>query len=418
MKKRVLTAPYVKWMIEHLKHNMRHDPMNYISYGNRTYEILDEICDLMKQLKPVSDNGARRLWIKVPRGPIEDFGNYEEMLEDGEVDNYEQFVQYWTDSFPDEYEWINFGVIENSDGYKGIFLEHYLAMESDPRRERTSYTEDYSEFAEWLLSEVKRCIVKIKLGTYNNEVRQNLPAKHRTGYIVRKDLWDVFPESRDEFFKDFSKLKAAAFSALMTRQEIIGPRPDNRLPFMTANDYYYWCSLGYKANNYSGTELSPKEQYYLHADGRDDGLGDIDPDDPNAFFEWYHDNTHCGGHPWEVCRGGNSTNISLYPRYDNGWYLCIAGDAWTRTIESIKFYMALLEAQLPVYMYNGSILAKRVLETEKIGIVPDGIFPAYCDSMFEDDDIIDYMNLPFKETDKVAEKCVWYEIPDVELIEN
>ena len=80
--------------------------------------------------------------------------------------------------------------------------------------------------------------------------------------------------------------------------------------------------------------------------------------------------------------------------------------------------MALLEVQLPVYMYNGSILAKRVLETEKIGIVPDGIFPAYCDSMFEDDDIIDYMNLPFEETDKVAEKCVWYEIPDVELIEN
>ena len=163
MKKRVLTAPYVKWMIEHLKHNMRHDPMNYISYDNRTYEIIDEICDLIRQLKPVTDNGARRLWIKVPRGPIEDFGNYEEMLEDGEVDNYEQFVQYWKDSFPDEYEWINFGVIENSEGYKGIFLEHYLAMESDPRRERTSYTEDYSEFAEWLLSEVKRCIVKLSL---------------------------------------------------------------------------------------------------------------------------------------------------------------------------------------------------------------------------------------------------------------
>ena len=61
------------------------------------------------------------------------------------------------------------------------------------------------------LDEVKRCIAALKAGTFNEDVRENLPAKHRTGYITRKDLWDIFPESREDFFKDFPKEDARTF---------------------------------------------------------------------------------------------------------------------------------------------------------------------------------------------------------------
>jgi len=404
-------------MADHLKYNIRHGSMNQTSYDAGTYKNIDEICQLMKQLKPISENGARELWLKVPRGSIEDFGDYEEMLENGEVENYDDFVRYWQDSYPNEYEWLSFGVVETEEGYKGIFLEHYLALESDPRRQKTEYTDDYSEFSAWLLDEVKRCIAALKAGTYNEDVRENLPAKHRTGYITRKDLWDIFPESREDFFKDFSKEDARAFQIHMNHQEKHGERPLGRLPSLTANEFYQYCSLGYKANNYRGIELSPKEQYYLHADGRDEGFGEIDPDNPEAFYAWFHDHSHWGGHPWEVCRGGNSTHISLYPRYDDGWYFALSGDAWNRTIETIKFYLALRRDVIPVYLYSGPLLVKRIFETEKIGIVPSGIFPAYCNSMFDDKEIIDFMNLPFEKTNEVAAKCVWYDIPEAELLE-
>ena len=43
-----------------------------------------------------------------------------------------------------------------------------------------------------------------------------------------------------------------------------------------------------------GCDKTPKEQYYLHADSRDEGLRDIDADDPNAFHEWLHDRTRHG----------------------------------------------------------------------------------------------------------------------------
>lgn len=80
---------------------------------------------------------------------------------------------------------------------------------------------------------------------------------------------------------------------------------------MTANDFYRFCALGYAANNYDGQAFAPKAQYYRHADGRDDGLKKIDPDSAEAFADWL-ENREKGGHPWEVCRGGNSTHVSLY----------------------------------------------------------------------------------------------------------
>lgn len=65
--------------------------------------------------------------------------------------------------------------------------------------------------------------------------------------------------------------------------------------------------LGYKACDYKGVQYPSKDQYYLNADGRDDGLRDIAPESPEAFEAWYSSNARHGGHPWEVCRGGNST---------------------------------------------------------------------------------------------------------------
>ena len=107
--------------------------------------------------------------------------------------------------------------------------------------------------------------------------------------------------------------------------------------------------MGYAENKYSGCDKSPKEQYYLHADGRDDGLQDIDADSPEAFREWLHNRERFGGHPWEVCRGGNSTHIDLRVMEDDrGYFLYLVGDAWSRTIETVKFYLALTRANIPL----------------------------------------------------------------------
>ena len=44
----------------------------------------------------------------------------------------------------------------------------------------------------------------LRAGTYNEFVRKNLPPQHRTGTILRRDFWNVWPEAREEFFKDIT----------------------------------------------------------------------------------------------------------------------------------------------------------------------------------------------------------------------
>ena len=188
---------------------------------------------------------------------------------------------------------------------------------------------------------------------------------------------------------------------------------------MTANDFFRFCAMGYAENQYSGCDKAPKDQYYLHADGRDDGLQNIDADSPEAFHAWLHDRNRYGGHPWEVCRGGNSTHVSLQVTEDDGGYfLYLAGDAWNRTIETVKFYLALTRAHIPVYLVEAQTLADRLAEKEKIGIVPEGVMPAYCGNWFPNEHIIDFMNLPDENREKFLPFCTWYDEQPVTLSQD
>ena len=58
------------------------------------------------------------------------------------------------------------------------------------------------------------------------------------------------------------------------------------------------------------------------------------------------------------------------------------------------------------------------METEKIGIVPKGIFPRYCDSLFPNENVIDFMNLPYEERDRVVSACKWQPLRKVTLLED
>ena len=100
----------------------------------------------------------------------------------------------------------------------------------------------------------------------------------------------------------------------------------------------------------------------------------------------------------------------------DGYFLYLDGDAWNRTIETVKFYLALTRAGIPVYLIEAHTLADRLAEKEWIGIVPDGVMPAYCESWFPNEHIIDYMNLPYDDREKFLPFCVWYDEEPIMLV--
>lgn len=101
-----------------------------------------------------------------------------------------------------------------------------------------------------------------------------------------------------------------------------------------------------------------------------------------------------------------------------GYFLYLAGAAWNRTMETVKFYLALTRANIPVYLAEAKMLADRLAEEEKIGIVPESVLPAYCESWLPKEHIIDYMNLPSEDREKFLPFCAWYEERPAALVQH
>ncbi len=384
------------------------------TYDEKSYMIIDEIFDLLEKFAPINDNGIRELWLTSDRGTIEDFGDFEEMRSWGDVDTYEEFETLWHDYYPNEIQWYHMTAVNDKDtAYKAILIDHRQVIEVDRQKKHEGLERNIKEYALWLLDAVRKCYEQVKAGTYNERINRELPPEYRTGTIIRKAYCDIFPEYRKDFLMDISKEEIDEFVKAVSEL----PEQDDmpRISEFTANEFYKCCALGYNANNYEFSDLSPKEQYYKHADGRDSGLKDIDGDSVEALIVWLLG--HHSGHPWEVCRGGNSTHIDLYIHYDEkGFYLAVRGNAETRCVEAVKFFLAIRAAGYPVYIYDGKELSDRFRETEKIGIVPKGVFPRYCSTLFQNENVIDYMNLPFEKRGEVAKACEWQPLNEVRLI--
>ncbi len=382
------------------------------AFDEAALALIDTLYLELDKIVPCGDNNLHELWLCAERGTIEDFGNYEEMLADGEIETREEWENWWHSEYPEEKVWYHLAAVEYND-FRTVLVQHESVIQINPH-EISPWGHDVMPFVKWLIQSVKSCITCLQEHTYNEMVNLKLPPQHRTGTILRSDYWDIFPKYRQEYLSDISSEDIHDFLKYILIQEQT-EEPISRIPNLTAGMFYEYCSLGYQANHYDGCNtLSPKEQYY-NADGRDEGLRDIDEDSLEAFHNWLH-NRQRGGHPWEVCRGGNATHISLYVREDEkGFYLVVTGKSYGRSIEAIKFYLALARKNIPVWLNDGSAMAARIMASDRIGIMPEGIMPYYCESYFPEEYILDFINLPEERREQVAAHVVWQPIPEQRL---
>lgn len=390
-------------------------------FNQDTEEIIERIFELVRNVAPCSERGQRELWLKAERGTPEDFDDYEQLKEDEVVNSYEEYLALWKEYYPDEINWFRLVTIEDSDKdhFRAIILGRKLIYQSHVPDGYIFEADGMNDFFLWMEQAVRKCIEGIRNGTYNRDIQENLSYKFRSGTISRKDYWDVFPEEKASYFKDISESEIQDFVTYIRDQTDDQPVGDY-ISEMTAGKFYQYCSLGYQANHYKNTEvLTAKQQYYRFADGRDDGLSEIDPDSAEAFDAWYNDVHRWGGHPWEVCMGGNSTHISLYVEHDcNGYYLTLAGKSRIRSIETIRFYNALRKAGVAVYLCDAKGITDRLLGKDVIGILPEYVVPAYCEGYFPGLEILDFMNLPFEKeyAEAMIPKIRWIAMKEQKLL--
>ena len=189
-----MKAPEIKHYINWLGRVEYRNINCSFTYDETSYAAIDRIFRLLHRLEPGPENTSWKLWLRAERGTIEDFGSFEELRADGQVESFEEFETWWHSEFPEEAAWFHFAAGEDQKiGYRAIFLGHRHVLEVDSRKER-AFPYDIAPFTAWLEGAVRDTVQMVETGSYQELVERELPIWHRTGTILRRDLWRVFPQ--------------------------------------------------------------------------------------------------------------------------------------------------------------------------------------------------------------------------------
>ena len=407
-----ITAPLLDEMIYHLKDRPR------ITEPKLQQRIVD-LFDLVCEIEPQGEDGLREFWINAKRGSIDEFGTYEEFLESGDVENRDEFIDLWKSYYPEEIKWYHIAFVSHG-GQFFIFVDGRAALEITDNEFHSTPFEDPSQLVDFIKKGIIKTLdcLRSDEADYNSSIEKRLPFSKRFGRIKRSDYWEIFPETREFVCGNLTKKDLDDLDKIAESSK--NRTPDVLMKDLTARDFFEYCKIGYEANDYLGdtkNRMDARGMYRALADGRDCGLCDIDPDSKEEFLDWYHHRSHCGGHPWEISRGGNRTHISLYVcREEEGWYLALAGSSRVRVQETVKMSLALFRNRIPFTLFEAERIIRMIKGIDYIGIVPDYIFPVYCGSSFpEKENIHDFMNLGYEKKEKIIERAYWYPLEPIRL---
>lgn len=399
---------------------------NSLTLDEQSQRTLMELFRLTDQMAPVGRDNRREFWITAKRGSAEEYRPYYD--EDASEEELADAIQ---EQYPLEEYWYKVVTVHYTDcrrgEYFGVFLNNrcFLTI-NDPNEDGNPF--NATELIDWLIQETKGVLDKLRNGTYNAEVQEDLPVDYKYGVISRKDYWNIYPEERDVYRSVFTEKQIADFLSCGNAFYEDGT-PPHCMPHITARDFYEACMICYQAiglepkphcmfvdsekehQRYGG--VTPKELYYMFADGRDDGMSKLPLDDAVAFEEWleqkgpyYEFNGH---HPWEILPSFSTEDSGhLYVgKAPDGYYFSLSGSSKNRSKEIIRCFLALCAAGLPVRLHEGNKMQARLEETDMIGIVPEGRTARYVYSIM-DYNFLDAVHLyDGDKPEQVAEKAIW-----------
>lgn len=395
---------------------------NGTAVTKETFDALRKLFRTMSILKPIGEDGLREFYLELPTGKPDAFdSNFDE------EDDYKYYVESFHEAYSQPTKWYRFMIRRNDvPPRNGKLGENWYVLQcgegegilATTQKLISGYGMDLTGEVGFLTEQVEKMLDKVKDGSYQDYVDSRIPYDVRTGRIQRKELWNIVPNERTEYHREVGEKTIWKFLKFKDEE----PQPVRTI---TAGDFYRACYLCYKVNQGHVLEsdfrnadtYSPKDAYYRFADGRDNGLKNIPEDDPDAFSYWLDHNSDFnypgwnGNHPWEIAAGGNSTHISLYVtgHKDEGYYFEIAGSSYTRSAETIRFFVAMREAGYPVKLLDHSIHQGRLTETDWIAVDPEHVlYGAYPENV-AGIECRDHLHLYNYEDvrKRIVEKTVW-----------
>lgn len=256
-----------------------------------------------------------------------------------------------------------------------------------------------------LISSARKCLKVVRKNWIkaNKRVQSEYPLQYRYGIVpnalIRESLPDIY-----RLDKKLGKVRTRKLVHLVEDGFFLRAKNTERMS-MTAADFFHYCKIAYIAGKRKedtiDKSLSGREMYARYADGRHEGLLDIDPASKQEFADWI-DGTHPkrggSGHPWEMKRGGNTTHIDLTVlrpslHRKEGFKIELQGESIGRMVETMRMFLAIHEAKLPISIANPEGVRKRLLAQDNIGIIPSYAYLHRASQHFsKDSDVFDVMH--------------------------
>ena len=337
------------------------------------------IFDLLQQLKAKKQvDGIHwpSIWLSVPRETWAEVCALDE-ADEGETSDYDDDAQTnWLLEYPYDPDWLRASFVLSDDTlFFGLLPKEprlLLRLEQktvDGLRDLADADgrAGFQEYTDWATTELRKQLERLLANpdAYMDTLDQQLPKRERFGKLRRRDLWNCAPNEEHFLRNELSQQEVARFSTVTPQLAADQPLSD-----LTLNAYLRFCAICYEGADYALHMMTPREQYLARADGRHDGLLDIEPDSPDALADWFSVGQR-GGHPWEIARGGNTTHISLFLTLRAGdYYLSLAGSAHSRAAETIRMSLALWTQGVPFTLHQADHLSRMANGEDWIGIVP------------------------------------------------
>lgn len=413
-----INAPELMLYEQHFRSSRLNENTNLTEQSAKIYEI---ILENIQKIKPTSQEGNNwELWFKADKGSLEDFGNYEELHEEGAYDTYEQFVEAY-ESYDKEEYWFKLCIVVDDD-YSALFINDSKIISIDPRH-KGGFPVDMEGLLSFLNGELEEIIDKVSDEAYNNFLNKNLPYEYRHGTIQRKRLWNFAPERQKYDMGILTQEDIVKFLNLCKNSEL----PSNeRINQMTAGKYYVFCSYCYRAALYEDLGgKTTKQMFERYGDRRDGGLSKLDENSAQDFNKWYNLSLQekweieNPSHMWELRQGGSRTRIHLTVMSDkNGYYLVLSGGNHYVTDELVKMYIALKEYKVPVVLYGIEEVKSKILGLDQIGVIAeyeDGY--SYTYGGFEKNHILNFVKIeevPETNREEFIKTVEWFPLTQVE----
>lgn len=393
-----MTAPVIDRYIRFLDDRN----CNPINYPKTTNEKILKLYSLLDRIEPNKEgDNVRILYFRVPKGTIEDYGDYKELKNEGEVKNYKEFEKNYFIDYPDDYYWYRLSTV-NYKNYYVISINNKGILYADVNEVNDYYKIfQLEEFLDFLIDVVLDVIEKLENNTYNDYVENNLSYKNKYGVIKRSDYWKLYPEVKKSMLEEITQENIDRFVDSGVEKTNL------RIKKMTAQKYYEIVYLAYKSNGYNLEGLTPKEAYIKYVEMRDNGLRNIDDNASHEFDKWYEENEMRFDHTFEIMPGHSYSRLDLWVSHDeDGYYMCLDGKRILRKTEIANIYLILKDNNIPVEVYNIDVVKKALKGEDYLGGVPKYLFLVYCESDFDKYKPLEFVHVE----EKMLDYMLWEDI--------